>query len=361
MTESIIEQNKRNGFLDIIKTIATILIIFHHFQQDVDIRFSFINFCDGFIYFGRLVELFFVISGFLMTPYISKIIEGLSFKSFFVRRYLRLIPIVAISTVFDLIIKCILHFESFAEKPLKILLETASVALGIHGILNQSVSFANNPMWYISALLWCYVIFYFFFAICKKLSAKNRIVCLFSLFVIMLFGCIILFLNFDYPFFNENVGRSLLSFFAGVFLGIVLDPVSLSNKILVPIMIFVAVLSFVPILYFRGLSNRNETIFYVIIFFYAPFLILSKTDIFIKMFERPIWSLMAKISFHAFCFHIPVKDMLTILFKSDAIKEIIYSNGVLSMIIYLMIVYVFSIMTYLAIEKPLFRRNKYSE
>ena len=356
MTESIIEQNKRNGFLDIIKTITTILIIFHHFQQVVDVRFSVINFWDGSFYFGRLVELFFIISGFLMTPYVSKIKEGLSFKCFFIRRYFRLIPIVAISTMLDLIIKCVLHYESFAEKPMEILLETASVALGIHGVINRSVSFANNPMWYISALLWCYVLFYSFFVIYKRISVNSRIVCLSLLFVIMLAGYFILFFNVNYPFFNEYVGRSLVSFFSGVFLGVVLSKVSLSKKVLVPILIIIAVIFFIPILYYCGLSYRNETVFYVIVFCYSPVVILSKTDYFVKMFDHHIWSLMAKISFHAFCFHIPVIDMLTILFKSDAIKEIIYSNGVLSMIIYLMIVYVFSIMTYLAIEKPLFRR-----
>ena len=57
--------------------------------------------------------------------------------------------------------------------------------------------------------------------------------------------------------------------------------------------------------------------------------------------------------FHAFCFHIPIKEMLVILFKSDTIREIVISNGLLSMMIYVVIVYGFSIMTCFSIKKPL--------
>ena len=350
--------NKRNGFLDATKTIATILIILHHFQQSVDVRFSVINLWDGPFYLGKLVELFFIISGFLMTPYISKIDEGLSFKTFFVRKYLRLIPFVAISTVIDLIIKCVLNYEFYIEKPLKILLETASVALGIHAIINQDISFANNPMWYVSCLLWCYVVFYFVFAVFKRMPMKNSVVCLsFACLLILLGYCILLF-DFNYPFFNEYIGRSLVSFFSGVFLGVILYKVPLSKNTIVPILIFIVIGFFIPILYYRSLSYRHETILYLIIFCYAPVIILSKTDLFIKIFNHSIWSLMARISFHAFCFHIPVNGMLTILFSSDAARERIYSNGLLSMIIYLVIVYGFSILTYFAIEKPLFRNDR---
>ena len=51
--------------LDILKIISATLIVFHHYQQAFQVRFDFIDFFGGRIYFGNLVELFFMISGFL--------------------------------------------------------------------------------------------------------------------------------------------------------------------------------------------------------------------------------------------------------------------------------------------------------
>ena len=52
--------------LDFIKVIIATLIVFHHYQYLSGIKFNHINFYGGRIYYGYLVELFFMISGFLM-------------------------------------------------------------------------------------------------------------------------------------------------------------------------------------------------------------------------------------------------------------------------------------------------------
>jgi len=74
---------KRNYGLDFLKIVATILIVFHHYQQVLNVEFAGINFFGGKFYFGYLVELFFLISGFLMFKYIERIKQGLTFKEFF--------------------------------------------------------------------------------------------------------------------------------------------------------------------------------------------------------------------------------------------------------------------------------------
>ena len=53
--------------LDLLKFALSLLIFVHHFQLISEIRFSVINFNDGRFYFGYLVELFFVISGFFVS------------------------------------------------------------------------------------------------------------------------------------------------------------------------------------------------------------------------------------------------------------------------------------------------------
>ena len=57
-------ENKIYGF-DYAKIIAASFLVFHHYQQVFDCQFPGINFYGGKIGFGLLVELFFIISGFL--------------------------------------------------------------------------------------------------------------------------------------------------------------------------------------------------------------------------------------------------------------------------------------------------------
>ena len=53
--------------LDLIKSIAAVFIVFHHYQQMANVKFDGINFFGGSFYWGYLVELFFLISGFVMA------------------------------------------------------------------------------------------------------------------------------------------------------------------------------------------------------------------------------------------------------------------------------------------------------
>lgn len=62
---------ERNFSLDFLKIVATIGIIFHHWQQVTGAYFeNHINFYNGRFYWGYLVELFFVLSGFFCWKYI---------------------------------------------------------------------------------------------------------------------------------------------------------------------------------------------------------------------------------------------------------------------------------------------------
>jgi len=58
---------KKIGGFDLLKIISATLIVFHHYQQVFQVSFEYINFCGGRIIFGFLVELFFIISGFLIS------------------------------------------------------------------------------------------------------------------------------------------------------------------------------------------------------------------------------------------------------------------------------------------------------
>lgn len=58
-------ENKRIYSLDLLKFLISIVIIVLHLQQETGIGISVINLASGKIYTWYIVELFFIISGFL--------------------------------------------------------------------------------------------------------------------------------------------------------------------------------------------------------------------------------------------------------------------------------------------------------
>lgn len=92
---------QRDYSLDFIKIVATVFIIFHHYQQVTGAWFeNRINFNNGRFYFGYIVELFFILSGYFMYSYIRKIQQGrITFPEFYFKRLSRLFPVMALGAV----------------------------------------------------------------------------------------------------------------------------------------------------------------------------------------------------------------------------------------------------------------------
>lgn len=100
LKNSINNIRERDYSFDFLKIIATILIIFHHYQQVLGIYFeNGINFFNGKFYFGYVVELFFVLSGFFMYSYIDKIQKGVTFPKFYLKRLGRLFPLLTVGAI----------------------------------------------------------------------------------------------------------------------------------------------------------------------------------------------------------------------------------------------------------------------
>lgn len=208
-------EEKRIFILDTLKIIATILIVFHHYQQILNIEFNKINFFGGKFYFGHLVELFFLISGFLMFNYIEKIKQGLSFEEFFINRLKRLLPLMTIGAISY---ESLIYFYSriFGEKLLESELdfflgggETIISSFGIQAGWSFENPMINNLMWYVSVLILCYIIFY---VITKISIIRNYKYTYF--FIIMIFLGISIQRNYtDLAFFNTyQLGDTMLSF-----------------------------------------------------------------------------------------------------------------------------------------------------
>lgn len=205
---------RRNHALDFLKVIATALIIMHHYQQGIYVSGQGL-FYGGPVYFGRMVELFFLISGYLMYKYQNQNFNGYSFKLFYLKKALRLLPLTAISAVVYEI-GGILYRNAVgsAEWGTLNLSGTLFNALGIQAGWASVNPCINNPTWYISVLLLCYLIFYGINRISAKYDIMNT-----NFYIGMIFvGVGIISYDINLPFLNNDAARGYYSFFFGILL-----------------------------------------------------------------------------------------------------------------------------------------------
>ena len=275
-------KNKRDYSLDFIKIIATILIVFHHYQQVVGGHFRYIDFFDGKFYFGYVVELFFILSGYFMFKYISKIKDGLSFKDFFKQRYLRFLPVMAAtSIVYSIclyIYTNVLNLTWFNYK--FSLWGTIVSSLGLSEGWGLKNPFINYPNWYISVLLICFIVFYLMVYISKKKKISE--VLLFAL--VILLGFTISNYGISFLFMTSQVARGYYAFFFGIILAIILNKKKPN--------LFVRILSAIIVIVIPIIIHYNTTILpndvnYFMTFVYYPALIITfKYTIVNKLFKE---------------------------------------------------------------------------
>ena len=94
-------QKSKNGAVELLRILAITMILFHHYQQLTGVYHTGgINFYNGRFPFQYIVELFFLLSGFLAWKYHNKILEGQSFAGYVKDRIGRLFPGMVIADVF---------------------------------------------------------------------------------------------------------------------------------------------------------------------------------------------------------------------------------------------------------------------
>ncbi len=100
---SIISIKRRFHSLDFLKFFLAVIIVFHHFQQVMEIKFEHINFYYGRFYFGYAVEFFFIISGFVVAFQIQRKAIS-SFRMWMLGKMSRILPMAALSIFARLVV-----------------------------------------------------------------------------------------------------------------------------------------------------------------------------------------------------------------------------------------------------------------
>lgn len=344
-------EKKRDYSLDFVKIIATIFIVFHHYQQITGTHFAVgLNFYGGDFYFGFMVELFFVLSGMFMHGYIEKIQNGLEFGPFYFKRFLRLFPLLVAGAI---------TFEIFLSIYQNVYMEpwlgfkptfwgTVIASLGIQDGWVFANPYVNNPTWYVSVLLLCYCIFYFLTYISGKLKFDQRYLYIFMIFL----GIGINTYGINMPFLNASSSRGYYAFFFGVILAGAIKNRKLGWKYTAASLLMVCVLT--CLIAFYSTTFMYEGIGYIMTFIYYPALIVFfKSDVVSKIISGKIIGRIGQISFDVFVWHIPLFLLMFILIRVMGLDLNLHTCK--AMLCFTIICYVVGTISFYCYEQPVAR------
>lgn len=340
----------RDGVFDALKVVASALIVFLHFQQMTGVTHNGINFYGGRFHFGLVVEFFFILSGLFAERYIQRIEAGLSFKTFYLRRFFRLFPVTALSVLAHVVIHT-LRFHALEGTWENSKLSIWKLLLTVLGIQDGWVTTnpkINNPLWYISVLLLCEVLFYFtcFYARRKKIPV------LYLHIMLILLGIGIRTYGLNTMFLNVDTARGYVAFFWGVILAGILRTVQPKG---IPILISVVVVTGIPVLIWQQSCLVAEGMTYLMVFlFYPALLLLCMAQPVKKLFRYPWISILGAISFDVYVWH---ENCMELMFYSIQRFGLSISLGrYRTMLAFYLLSCVVGVLSYYLVEKPCGRK-----
>lgn len=353
-------ETRRNYGLDFLKIIATTIIVFHHFQQVVvdyglATDMSKMKWYVGDFYWGNVVELFFVISGYLSYRYVDVIKKKeISLKYFWVKRIVRLAPMLFFGAVVYEINTALFkkifgsYFSDNSVKPFGVILDIIGIQ---DGWVFHSPG-VNNPTWYCSVLMLCYIVFY----IITSLSSRIHYDELYSYVFVCLLGCGIKNYDINLPFLNSLSARGFYAFFAGIILARFLYEKKI-NKVTFIISgfifgAFIIAYSLWPFLF----SEYNLPILLSFVI-YPALIIFISSDYLQCIFSSRVFGLFGRASYDVFIIHGP---MLPFIFLAPiVINKTIDVNSRWSLIIFALLMWIIGIILYLAYEKPVQKKMEH--
>ncbi len=341
---------KRIRTLDTLKFIMALLIAFHHYQQHTGMRGTYVNFYDGKIYWGSLVEMFFIISGFLAARGMDRTAAS-DFKDYIIGKVIRIYPMamisVAVTTAAGFVYVAVFgHW--FAETRLTLWKIFNSMLLTVYGGAVKDGWGINGALWYLGVLIYCYILFYFIIWISGRFNI-NRI---YGFILISIIGLSTLQYEVSLPFLNEYSARGYAAFFLGVILFYIWD--ALPHRVL---MIYSAVMLFVcAVVYFGAYSlfaaNMRDVFTYMIfpaLLYIALGLDTKRDSAFTDRLEP------GGVAFEIYVWHGCGICVWMILSKVTGLIDI---NNYYRMFVYALILTVFSFFMYHCVEKKIVKYLK---
>lgn len=320
-------ERKHDYSFDLLRIGASVIVVLAHYQLICGVSFSSgINFYGGNFDFTVIVDLFLIISGYFMEHYQEKIRRGMSFRSFLGKRLLRLLPTAACaalgyeavvfigerlgsewlpgSGIFDAVVN-----------PWHWLVNSLGIQVG-WGIVDSQI---NPPTWYISVLIWCYVVYYAL----TYWSGRLKVSPIWSYIGVIFLGFGINSFQWFLPFINVNMSRGYVAFFWGILLRKVLDRYRELGKSsdrterrihrnleIVSILILLVGVR----IYFRHKEWIGDDFRYMMIFFVFPaIIILLEMKPFQKLLSHRWIGALGTITFDVYMWHAVILVLVRVL------------------------------------------------
>lgn len=309
--------NKRKYFasLDLLKFVCALLIVVHHYQMVFNLWFEGrLNFNNGYFYFGFLVELFFMVSGFLM----ENSIQGHPYSDFgtmFKNKYLRFFPMCFISIsvyTFFQWVGALLTGEffnngqviSFWNYLMSALLVSKGWGINIYRP-------ANSSIWYIDVLLICYIWHF----ILNKLSAKLNISVIYFYFAMVILGLNLHNKEIPYGFLDNDCAVGYITTFLGMILyRLIRDYREVMRKVAYVVLIVTAIIAVVLVKKDFWSTFRESQQYFLIFILYPPVLTILSTSNTLNIDSiQPVSKYLGKLSFEMYIWHFPLLILMNII------------------------------------------------
>lgn len=316
MTEGTVKNNRIYS-LDIIRIVATFCILVYHYEQVFAFKaggiLDFVDLMNG----SLIVELFFVLSGFLAFFDINRIKTGeYSFTCYFTKKYKRLITvIVAPCLAYTLLCYLIRRFTGNGGWLFDTVVDipaTLSAMLGVQFWGNIStIHYINFPLWYVDILLLCYIVM----AVIIKLATRVKINPIYGFIVTCLIGIALWDRQFDAPFINAFIARGLYAFFAGVLLAYIYDAMNKERAKSVGLLLAYALIFIITTLLFMFYKEwLGSGARYILTFITYPALMLFFLHpVMQKAFNLKWLGSVGKVTYDIYAWHLVV--YLALVFK----------------------------------------------
>lgn len=331
--------SNRNTAIDLMKISGATLIVLHHYQQGTGIVLRHIAFYGGKFNFGYVVELFFVISG-LLTYRTFKNTDSLpSLWTFGMGKVRRIIPLLAISVMVESVLRYIYLRMTDGGKLDFGLLDIFINAMGINWGIFQ-VKTINQPTWYLSVLLLCYLELYIVMWISRRLKIQPDYLWLF----LMIIGTAANTYGWNGLFIGGSIGRGMFSFFAGTMLAKHLGQVKRKKDWLLLVLptVFMLLLK-----YFHDFVRGGVFVFYTL-FLWIPIVVIAIRYI-PQVKKGRIIEVLGLSSFGVYIWNEPlsiIRNMLSILTNANLQTKT-------AMTIFVICNWIVGVCSYFLIEKPI--------
>jgi peptidoglycan/LPS O-acetylase OafA/YrhL len=315
---------KRISTLDSLRGIAAIGVAFfwhyQHYNPQNGYPFSRIGYWF-YTYGWNLVDLFFVLSGFVFSyVYGAKIVERkISFKEYGILRFSRLYPIHFVTLL-------LVASVQFFRNQLGLKYFVYGVNDIFHFILNlffvqsgwlQQVYSFNGPSWSVSVEIFAYIVFFGTLYFLKENVSKNLA---FSSYIVL--GLLIIKFHLAMPVINSDISRVLMGFFIGCLLyninefinSYLKKYINLISNIVAPFLIVISVY-----LAHSILSNYWTLIYTFSIYPLIILIALNSRFLNILLSFRPL-TYLGEISYSIYLLHFPVQLLIV------TINELFYLN-----------------------------------